>query len=124
MVGADGALYVADWFDSGVGGHNDNDESLSGTIYRIAPKGFKPQIPQADPKTIKGAITLLSSPAQNVRFIGFETLKANGPKAIPAVRKLLDHSNQYVQARALWLCTMRGFLALKLRPWISFPSLS
>ena len=27
MVGADGAIYVADWFDSGVGGHNDNDES-------------------------------------------------------------------------------------------------
>ena len=108
MVGADGALYVADWFDSGVGGHNDNDESLSGTIYRIAPKGFKPQIPQADPKTIEGAITLLSSPAQNVRFVGFETLKANGPKAIPAVRKLLDHPNEYVQARALWLLPLLG----------------
>ena len=114
MVGADGALYVADWFDSGVGGHNDNDESCSGTIYRIAPKGFKPRIPKANPKTIEGAITLLSSPAQNVRLVGFETLKANGPKAIPAVQKLLDHPNEYVQARALWLLPLLGNDGLKI----------
>ena len=103
MVGADGALYVADWFDSGVGGHSDNDQSCSGTIYRIAPKGFQPRIPQADPKTIEGAITLLSNPAQNVRFVGFQTLKSAGPKAIPAVREILEHPNEYVQARAVWL---------------------
>ena len=103
MVGADGALYVADWFDSGVGGHSDRDKSCSGTIYRIAPKGFQPRFPQADPKTIEGAITLLCSPAQNVRFAGFQMLKAAGPKAIPAVRELFNHDNAYVQARAVWL---------------------
>ena len=108
MVGADGAIYVADWFDSGVGGHNDNDESLSGTIYRIAPKDFKPKIPKADPNSIEGAITLLSSPAQNVRFIGFQNLKAIGKKAIPAVSQLLNHPNKYVQARAVWLLPLLG----------------
>ena len=114
MVGADGALYVADWFDSGVGGHSDNDESCSGTIYRIAPKGFEPRIPKADPKTIEGAVTLLSSPAQNVRFVGFQTLKDAGPKAIPAVRELLEHPNEYVQARAVWLLPLLGNEGLKI----------
>ena len=108
MVGADGALYVADWFDSGVGGHNDRDQSCSGTIYRIAPKGFQPRIPKADPRAIEGAITLLCNPAQNVRFAGFQTLKAAGPNAIPAVRELLKHPNSYVQARAVWLLPLLG----------------
>ena len=103
MVGVDGALYVADWFDSGVGGHTDRDKSCSGTIYRIAPKGFQPRIPQADPKTIEGAINLLCNPAQNVRFAGFQTLKTAGPQAVPAVRELLNHHNSYVRARAIWL---------------------
>lgn len=108
MVGADGALYVADWFDSGVGGHADRDKSCSGTIYRIAPKGFRPRIPAADPNTIEGALTLLTSPAQNVRFSGFETLKSAGPKAVTAVRRLLKHDNAYVRARAIWLLPLLG----------------
>ena len=39
-VGPDGALYVSDWIDARVGGHQDLDDTLSGAIYRIAPKGF------------------------------------------------------------------------------------
>ena len=38
-VGPDGAIYVADWFDPRVGGHDDKDDTTSGAIYRIA-KGF------------------------------------------------------------------------------------
>lgn len=38
-VGPDGAIYVTDWFDARVGGHADWDDTTSGTIYRIAPKG-------------------------------------------------------------------------------------
>jgi putative membrane-bound dehydrogenase-like protein len=114
MVGADGAIYVADWFDPGVGGHNDRDQSCSGTIYRIAPRGFKPQIPKASADTIEGAITLLRSPAQNVRFAGFEALKKAGAKALPAVRSLLEHRNKYVQARAVWLLAYLGPEGLKL----------
>ena len=40
-VGPDGAIYVADWFDPRVGGHDDKDDTTSGAIYRIAPKGFR-----------------------------------------------------------------------------------
>ena len=42
-VGPDGAIYVSDWIDQRVGGHQDLDDALSGAIYRIAPKGFKSQ---------------------------------------------------------------------------------
>ena len=41
-VGPDGAIYVADWFDPRVGGHQDFDEGTTGAIYRVAPKGFAP----------------------------------------------------------------------------------
>ena len=43
MVGADGALYIADWYDPMVGGHGAADKKHIGKIYRIAPKGFKPK---------------------------------------------------------------------------------
>ena len=100
-VGPDGALYVSDWYDPRVGGHQDLDETCSGAIYRIAPKGFKSVVPKIDLDTIEGQITALRSPAINVRAIGFEKLKARGPEVIKPVAVLLDDPNPYIQARAI-----------------------
>ena len=108
VVGPDGALYISDWYDARVGGHGDRDDSCSGTIYRIAPKGFKPSVPQFDLKTIEGAITALKSPAVNTRFLGFTALKEMGEKAIPALKKVLRDSNKHVAARAIWLLPHLG----------------
>ncbi|MFO1460350.1 MAG: PVC-type heme-binding CxxCH protein [Verrucomicrobiota bacterium] len=102
-VGADGAIYVADWFDGRVGGHADWDETLSGTIYRIAPKGFKPRIPKVDFTTLDGAIAGLRSPAVNVRGAAQEALVARGSAAVKPVAALLKDPNPYVQARAVWI---------------------
>ena len=107
-VGADGAIYVADWFDPRVGGHATHDPTLSGTIYRIAPKGFKPTNPKLDLDTTEGQIAALKSPAINVRNLGFTRLKAQGVAAIPALSKLLDHPNKYIAARAVWLLAQIG----------------
>ena len=52
-VGPDGALYVSDWIDQRVGGHQDLDETTSGAIYRIAPKGFIAE--SADLRRVNGA---------------------------------------------------------------------
>ena len=103
MVGHDGAIYVADWYDPGVGGHMMRDRTGSGTIYRIAPKGFKPVNPKVELKSIEGMIKALKSPAINVRALGFVALKEAGPKAIPALKKMLKAENHYFRARAVWL---------------------
>ncbi|MEO6244743.1 MAG: hypothetical protein ABIQ12_04840, partial [Opitutaceae bacterium] len=108
MVGADGALYVADWFDNRVGGHADNDASTSGTIYRIAPRGFKPAIRKPTGDVIADAVAQLKSPATNVRYAGFVALKAAGEKALPAVQAVLADPNRWVAARAVWLLPFLG----------------
>ncbi len=100
-VGPDGAIYVADWFDPRVGGHADHDETMSGTIYRIAPKGFKPEVPQFDLNTTAGQIIALKSPAVNVRSLGAERLRAAGDASVDALKALLKHENPYIAARAI-----------------------
>jgi putative membrane-bound dehydrogenase-like protein len=107
-VGPDGALYVSDWIDARVGGHADLDESVSGAIYRIAPKGFKSSVPKFDAATIDGLITALRSPAVNVRAIGFAGLKARGASAVNAVAALLSDSNPYIRGRAIYLLYQLG----------------
>lgn len=102
-IGPDGAIYITDWYDGRVGGHQDLDETCSGTIYRIAPKGFKPRIPKWDLTTTAGQIEALKSPAPNVRNLGFVALKNQGKTAIPAIAKLLNHENPYIAARAIHL---------------------
>ena len=107
-VGPDGALYFTDWYDGRVGGHGTMDNSCSGTIYRIAPKGFKPSAPKLDLNTVEGQIMALSSPAVNVRYLGFRELKKNKPGTLDAVKKLMNHPNKWVAARGVWLLPYLG----------------
>jgi len=107
-IGPDGAIYVADWFDPRLGGHATYDKKGSGTIYRIAPKGFKPQIPEIKLNSIEGQIAALLNPAVNVRALGFYELVKQGDKAIEAVKALLNHENHYFRARAVWVLSQLG----------------
>jgi putative membrane-bound dehydrogenase-like protein len=109
-VGPDGAIYVADWFDPGVGGHGTRDDRFTGSIYRIAPKGFRSVVPKLDLTTTEGQIEALKSPAVNVRNSGFTRLKAQGAEAVPdVVALLLFDKNPYIAARAVWLLAQMGF---------------
>ena len=74
-VGPDGALYISDWYDPRSGGHADLDDTVSGTIYRVAPKGFKPVVPKLDLATVEGAIEALRNPAVNVRGLAHKTVR-------------------------------------------------
>ena len=107
-VGPDGAIYVCDWYDPRVGGHSDQDETLSGAIYRVAPKGFKSSTPKLNLETSAGQIAALRSNAINVRNLGFTRLKAAGKKSVPAVAALLDDPNKFIRARAVWLLSQLG----------------
>ena len=113
-IGPDGAIYVADWFDARVGGHGTRDIGQTGAIYRIAPKGAKLSIPKLDLSSTSGQIEALKNPSPNVRELGRAPLEAAGAKSIPAVRKLLDAPNQFIQGRAIWLLAKLGSEGLKI----------
>ncbi len=107
-VGPDGAIYVTDWFDPRVGGHADLDDGVHGTIYRIAPKGFKSRPAKIDYGKTAGQLAALKSPAVNTRHVGFVKLKEQGDKVLPQVKKILNDKNPYVAARAIWLMAQLG----------------
>jgi putative membrane-bound dehydrogenase-like protein len=107
-IGTDGAIYVADWYDSMVGGHRMNDTTGTGRIYRIAPKGKKLTTPKYNLKNTKGQIEALLSPAVNARNSGFVLLAAQGSKAVKDVKKVLASTNPYHRARAIWLLSNMG----------------
>lgn len=112
-VGPDGAIYVSDWFDPGVGGHRMSDKSGSGTIYRIAPKGFQPKVPELDLATAAGQMKALLSPAVNVRPLGWNALKQQGSDGLPTLQKILANPNPLLAVRAVWLLPFAGTAGLE-----------
>ncbi len=107
-IGTDGAIYVADWYDPIVGGHQMYDKKGYGRIYRIAPKEQALTIPKIDLSSTEGQVQALLSPAINVRQLGFGRLKAQGASAVPAVEQVLNSDNPYHRARATWLLAQLG----------------
>lgn len=107
-VGPDGAIYIADWYDPVVGGHQMKDQKGYGRIYRITPKGKNLKVPKIDLRTTQGQIAALCSPAVNVRVLGFEALAKQGEKAVEPVMGLLSSPNPYYRARAIFLLAQLG----------------
>ncbi len=107
-VGPDGAIYIADWYDPVVGGHQMQDHKGYGRIYRITPKGKNLKVPKLELRTTQGQIAALLSPAVNVRMLGFEALAEQGEKVVEPVMALLGSSNPYHRARAIFLLAQLG----------------
>jgi putative membrane-bound dehydrogenase-like protein len=107
-IGTDGAIYIADWYDAVVGGHQMKDQGAYGRIYRITPKGKKLIAPKFDDQNTEGPLAAFKNPAANVRNLAFEKLKAQGEAVIPQVKTLISDKNPYVQTRAVYLLSQLG----------------
>jgi putative membrane-bound dehydrogenase-like protein len=99
----DGSLFVADWYDPGVGGHAMGDPQ-HGRIFRIVPTGHKGyQFPKADFSTAKSATESLMNPNLATRFLAQRALQSMGKSASAALEEASTSApNDSLRARALW----------------------
>ncbi|MEK6782862.1 MAG: PVC-type heme-binding CxxCH protein [Bacteroidota bacterium] len=101
-IAPDGSLFIADWYDPGVGGHAMGDPDR-GRIYRVAPSKLKYIIEKTDVTSVEGAINALLNPNPATRYRGWTSLSAMGEKAESALTQLWKSDNQLQRAQALWL---------------------
>lgn len=98
----DGSVYVADWYDAGVGGHAFQDQT-TGRIYRVAPKGSKPPGPsKPDFRTQEGRIAALKSPVVAAQDAARRLLIAEGPSSCAALAQVAIQGDPIHRARAYW----------------------
>ncbi len=100
-VAPDGSLYVTDWYDPGVGGHNMQDMER-GRLFRLAPPGAKYSIPKFDFDSPAGAVKALANPSNSVRYLAFQAIQKFGDKAVDALKTMAADANPRMRARAIW----------------------
>lgn len=109
----DGTLYVADWYDGGVGGHAYNNPD-QGRIYRLTPKNRTPRrVEKPGPyDTIDDALVGLKSANLATQYLARERLLADGEASIAPLAALArGHSSDTDpnhRARALWVLDRLG----------------
>ncbi len=75
-VAPDGSIFVADWYDRGVGGHGMGDP-FDGRIYRLTPKGHKGYtVPEVKLDTKDGLLAALASPNLATQQLARNVLRA------------------------------------------------
>ncbi len=104
QVAPDGSVFVADWYDPGVGGHGMGD-TTRGRIYRLAPKGFKPAAVAYDVSSDQGITAALASPNLAQRAGAIEAIRTKGAGAAELLFTCLrqENSSPFLRARALGL---------------------
>jgi putative membrane-bound dehydrogenase-like protein len=120
-VAPDGAVYISDWYDPGVGGHQTNDTGtdhpgrkgdwhlLHGRVYRLAPENYTYKAPpKVDLTTVGGQIEALNSPNLATRYLGYTKLfeGINTEPVVTALKAEFEagaNKPARIRARALWL---------------------
>src|SRR5262249_33280407 len=102
-VAPDGSVFIADWYDPGVGGHGIGDFTR-GRIFRVGPKGNKASVPKVDLDTREGLTTALASPALSVRYMAIAKLRSMAPRATRPILEgaLAQRADPILRARAVW----------------------
>ena len=74
-VAPDGSVFVADWYDPGVGGHGMGDHTR-GRIYRLTPSGHKGYtVPKMELGVAAGVVAAVGSPCVAVRAAAAERVR-------------------------------------------------
>ncbi len=103
-IAPDGSLFIADWYDPGVGGHQVGDLD-KGRVFRIAPPGISYHIRPPVISTPADAVGALKSPNLSTRYLAWRKLHAMGTDAEKALLDMYADANPRYRARALWLLT-------------------
>lgn len=108
-VAPDGTLFIADWYDGGVGGHAYNNPH-QGRIYRLKPSvALEPTLAKPGPyTTASAALAALASPNLATQFLAREHLLATPAEAVPVLQSLVATAQPELAARALWLLDRIG----------------
>ena len=111
----DGSLFVADWYDAGVGGHAmaDNEEPfLRGRIYRVSPNRGALSVPKLNLSDAEGAVIALKSPNKATQYLAYRALRTMGDRSLPALQSLFEKGEPRMRARALSLLARNSKTAL------------
>jgi putative membrane-bound dehydrogenase-like protein len=102
-VAPDGSIFVADWYDRGVGGHGMGDPT-DGRIYRITPKGHKGyQIPELKLDPAVGFEQAIASPCRATQALARAYLTSLDPGvAAVALKRCYFSDDDFTLARVLW----------------------
>ncbi|RDC64849.1 hypothetical protein AHMF7616_03470 [Adhaeribacter pallidiroseus] len=101
-VAPDGSLFISDWYDPGVGGHQQG-ETQKGRVFRVAPANTPYTVPKMDLSSANGAVKALQSPNLDTRYQAYTALQQMGRKGEKALAKLWKTGESRQRARALWL---------------------
>jgi len=104
-IAPDGSLFIADWYDPGVGGHEVGDLDR-GRVFRVAPDVFQYKIPAFSANTALEAIKELENPNLATRYMAWQKLHQQGTAAEnDLVNTFNNDANPRFRARAFWLLT-------------------
>ena len=104
-IAPDGSLFIADWYDPGVGGHEVGDLDR-GRIFRVAPDVANYKMPAFSTNTTGDAIKALESPNLATRYMAWQKLHGQGAAAEKDLADIFNNSdNPRFRARAFWLLT-------------------
>jgi putative membrane-bound dehydrogenase-like protein len=101
-VAPDGSLFVVDWYDPGVGGHQVGDLNR-GRVYRIATPGASYEIKPPDVSSASKAIEALLSPNPATRYLGWTALAGMKNDAEAGLKELWNSNDPRKKAQAFWL---------------------
>ena len=107
-VAPDGAVFIADWQDPVVGGHNMLDIER-GRIFRLAPVGHRSSVPTLELETEGGVLAAFGSPNQATRYRAYQELTLRGEEERAAILLRAWHDgSDALRARALWMLAGLG----------------